>query len=33
MGSVVDAIGGVDAMIRTPEGDKTAQIKPFRDYT
>jgi Fe-Mn family superoxide dismutase len=33
MGSVVDAIGGVDAVIRTPEGDKTAQIKPFKYYT
>ncbi len=32
MGSVVDALGGVDAVIRTPEGDKTAQIKPFRYY-
>ena len=32
LGSVQDAIGGVDAIIRTDEGDKTVQIKPFRDY-
>ena len=33
LGSVIDAIGGVDAIIRTDNGDKTVQIKPFRDYT
>ena len=32
LGSVVDAIGGVDAVLRTKDGDKTAQIKPFKYY-
>lgn len=32
LGSIEDAIGGVDAIIRTPKGDKTVQIKPFRFY-
>jgi len=32
LGSVEDAIGGVDAVVRTKDGDKTAQIKPFKYY-